>query len=506
MSTLIVDNVDKAASIIDHVDAMPSLRVVVVMDLDDEGTSDIRQRYSSQGIELCTFQEVLRHGARNLSDVILPSPSDINTICFTSGTTGLPKGVPLSHKNHIANHAAIFCTFQDHELADPNDIHLSLLPCPHVYERGNIYNIMIKGVQIGYFSGDMLKLVEDAQELKPTVFTAVPRLYNRLFDRIRTSVDNGSAIKKAVFNYALNQKMKDLEQGTLSRDTIWDKLVFKKVQDILGGRIRQLYTGGAPISGEVITFLRCAFGCTFVQAYGQTETTSCISHTLPCDMTNGHIGPPGAGMEVKLVDVPELNYYAADNKGEICVKGENVFNGYLDNPELTAEAIDDDGWMHSGDIGEWTETGTLKLIDRKKHIFKMAQGVYIAPEKIENTLVRNPLIQQVFVYGDSTKANLVGIVVPDPESFPAFAAKAGVKGSFSEICQNEKAKDALLAWLQEYGRRKGLLGFEEMKDIRLHDEPFTEQNGLLTPSLKNKRPDIAKAFEHEIRDMYTTLE
>ncbi|XP_030835502.1 long-chain-fatty-acid--CoA ligase 5 [Strongylocentrotus purpuratus] len=506
MSTLIVDTVEKATSIIDHADAMPSLRVVVVMDLPDEGTSDLRQRYTAQGIELCTFEEVLRHGAQKQADLVLPSPNDINTICFTSGTTGLPKGVPLKHKNHIANHSAIFATYQDSEMMDHADVHLSLLPCPHVYERGNIYNVMTMGLQVGFFSGDILKLIDDAQELKPTIFAAVPRLYNRLFDRIRTTVDSGSTIKKAIFNHALNQKMKDLEQGTLSRDTVWDKLVFKKVQEILGGRLRYMYTGGAPISGEVITFLRCVFGCSFVQAYGQTETTSCMTHTLPSDTTNGHIGPPGGGVEIKLIDVPELDYYADNNQGEICVKAANVFEGYLDNPELTAEALDEDGWVHSGDIGEWTETGTLKLIDRKKHIFKMSQGVYIAPEKIENTLVRNPLIQQVFVYGDSTKANLVGIVVPDPESFPAFAAKSGVKGSLREICQDKKAKDALLARLQEYGRRKDLLGFEEMKDIRLHDEPFSEQNGLLTPSLKNKRPDIAKEFEEEIRDMYTTLD
>ncbi|XP_072165185.1 long-chain-fatty-acid--CoA ligase 5-like [Diadema setosum] len=506
MSTLVVDNTEKASTIVDHADAMPTLRRVVVMDLPSEGAEDLHRRYAAAGLELHSFQDVIQHGVQNVADQVLPTPDDLNTICFTSGTTGQPKGVPLRHRHHIANHDAVFSTHEDSELFDHQDIHFSLLPIAHVYERGNIYNIMINGTQVGYFGGDMLKLLDDAQELKPTIFTGVPRLFNRLYDKIKGSVDSGSAIKRALFYHAYNQKLKDLENGTLSNDTIWDRIVFKKVQDLLGGRIRYLFSGGAPISGEVITFIRCLFGCYFVQAYGQTETTSCITHTLPSDPTSGHLGPPSGGTELKLVDVPELDYFASENKGEICMRAQNVFEGYLDNPEQTAETLDEDGWIHTGDIGEWTEIGTIRVIDRKKHIFKLAHGVYIAPEKVENVYVRNQLVMQVFVYGDSTKASMVGIVVPDPDVIPGFAEKLGVKGSLTELCQDERVKSAILTSMNEQGSSEGLLGFEQVKDICLHAEPFSEENGLLTPSLKNKRPDITKAFAAEIEDMYSNLE
>ncbi|GCB77143.1 hypothetical protein scyTo_0019968, partial [Scyliorhinus torazame] len=186
----------------------------------------------------------------------------------------------------------------------------------------------------------------------------------------------------------------------------------------------------------------------------------------------------------------------------ICIKGSNVFLGYLKDPEKTAEALDERGWLHTGDIGKWLPNGTLKIIDRKKHIFKLAQGEYIAPEKIENIYVRSEPVAQVFVHGDSLQAFLVGIIIPDPEVLPIWAQRRNIVGSFEELCKNKVLKYAILANLTEIGKEAGLKSFEQVKDIYLHPEMLTVQNGLLTPTFKAKRAELKKYFSSQIAELY----
>jgi long-chain acyl-CoA synthetase len=209
---------------------------------------------------------------------------------------------------------------------------------------------------------------------------------------------------------------------------------------------------------------------------------------------------------VKLEDVADMNYFAVNNEGEICIKGTNVFQGYLKDPEKTQEALDKDGWLHTGDIGRWLPNGTLKIIDRKKNIFKLAQGEYIAPEKIENIYIRSRPVSQVFVHGESLQSSLVGVVVPDPEVLPSFAGKLGVKGSFEELCQNQTVKEAILEDLQKIGKEGGLKSFEQVKSIFLHPEPFSIENGLLTPTLKAKRGELSKFFQIQIGSLYESIQ
>lgn len=208
---------------------------------------------------------------------------------------------------------------------------------------------------------------------------------------------------------------------------------------------------------------------------------------------------------VKLEDVPDMNYFSVNNEGEICIKGLNVFRGYLKDPEKTQEVLDKDGWLHTGDIGCWLPNGTLKIIDRKKNIFKLAQGEYIAPEKIENIYTRSGPVSQIFIHGDSLRSSLVGVVVPDPDVLPSFAAKFGVKGSLEELCQSKIVKEAILEDLQKIGKENGLKSFEQVKNIFVHPEPFSIENGLLTPTLKAKRGDIAKHFRTQIDSLYQSI-
>lgn len=207
------------------------------------------------------------------------------------------------------------------------------------------------------------------------------------------------------------------------------------------------------------------------------------------DSTTGHVGPPLVGCRVKLADFADMGYYASEGKGEILVKGPVVFKGYYQLPEETSKAIDSDGWLHTGDIGVWTEAGTLRLIDRKKNIFKLSQGEYIAPEKIENALVSSRFVAQLFIYGESLKSQLVAIVVPDfafIKSLPKFEKIDADKDGNEKLNQNRRLKAAILEDLQRLGRRSGLKSFELPKSVYIHTELMTIEQGLLTPTLKSK--------------------
>ncbi|KAK7500899.1 hypothetical protein BaRGS_00007779 [Batillaria attramentaria] len=386
-----------------------------------------------------------------------------------------------------------------------DDVMISYLPLAHSYERLLHGVIYASGAQIGFFQGDVRKLMDDIKELQPTLFPCVPRLLNRFYDKVMTGV-NSSVIKKFLFSMALSSKEKELKRRIIRKDSMWDKIVFKNVQAALGGRVRLITTGSAPLSPKVLGFLRCIVGCPLLEGYGQTESHAISALQLVGDDTVGTVGPPLSCNAVKLVDIPEMDYYAKDNKGEVCVKGPNVFRGYLKDEEKTREALDKDGWLHTGDVGQWVENGTLKIIDRKKHIFKLSQGEYIAPEKIENVNIQCPLVAQMYVHGDSLQSCLVGVVVPDPDVLPGFAQERfKLSGSFEELCQNPDVKKCILESLTDLGRKSGLTSLEIVKDILVYPELFSVENGLLTPTFKAKRQELAKFFKPQIEDMYRKM-
>ncbi|XP_042303448.1 long-chain-fatty-acid--CoA ligase 6 [Sceloporus undulatus] len=250
---------------------------------------------------------------------------------------------------------------------------------------------------------------------------------------------------------------------------------------------------------------RCAESVKVYEGYGQTECTAGCTFTTPGDWTSGHVGAPLPCNLIKLVNVEELNYFSSKGEGEICVKGPNVFKGYLKDDERTAEALDKEGWLHTGDVGKWLPNGTLKIIDRKKHIFKLAQGEYIAPEKIENIYIRSEPVSQIYVHGDSLQAFLVGIVVPDTEIMPGWAKKKGFDGTFADLCKNVELKKAIMEDMVQLGKESGLHSFEQVKAVYIHSEMFSVQNGLLTPTLKAKRPELREYFKKQIEELYSSI-
>ncbi|KFV74705.1 Long-chain-fatty-acid--CoA ligase 5 [Dryobates pubescens] len=503
ISIVVCDKPEKAKILLENCEQRktPKLKIVILMDLFDK---ELKDRGTKVGVEILALQEVEELGKNNIREPVPPKPEDLSVVCFTSGTTGNPKGAMLTHENIVSDAAAFLRATENSVEITSSDISISYLPLAHMFERVVQTVAYSCGGKIGFFQGDIRLLTDDVMTLKPTVFPVVPRLLNRIYDKIQSGAK--TPVKRCILNLAVMMKTAEIKQGIFRNDSIWDQLVFKKVQKTMGGRVRLMVTGAAPISPSVLTFLRTTLGCQIFEGYGQTECSAGCTFSMPGDFTAGHVGSPLACNIIKLEDVEEMNYFSSNNEGEVCIKGPNVFKGYLKEPEKTAEAIDKDGWLHTGDIGKWLPNGTLKIIDRKKNIFKLAQGEYIAPEKIENVYVGSLPVAQVFVHGESLRSCLIGIVVPDPETLPEFAAKLGVKGSYEEMCKNPAIKKAILEDMIRLGKEAGLKSFEQVKDLYIHTEMFSIENGLLTPTLKAKRADLAKFFQKEIEALYSSMQ
>uniref|UniRef100_A0A8C2YHM9 Long-chain-fatty-acid--CoA ligase n=1 Tax=Coturnix japonica TaxID=93934 RepID=A0A8C2YHM9_COTJA len=479
ISTVICDKPDKARTLLDHVERRetPGLRSIILMDPFEK---ELMEKGRSCGVRIQSMQEVEP-----------PRPEDLSIVCFTSGTTGNPKGAMLTHGNVVADFSGFLKVTEVNTAVGKLAVLFSSPLQSVVYCHGG---------RIGFFQGDIRLLSDDMKALRPTIFPVVPRLLNRMYDKIFSQAD--TSLKRWVLEFAARRKKAEVRNGIIRNDSLWDKLFFNKIQASLGGCVRMIVTGAAPASPTVLGFLRAALGCQVYEGYGQTECTAGCTFTTPGDWTSGHVGAPLPCNLIRLKDVEELNYFASKGEGEICVKGPNVFKGYLKDEERTSEALDQEGWLHTGDIGKWLPNGTLKIIDRKKHIFKLAQGEYIAPEKIENIYIRSDPVAQIYVHGDSLQAFLVGIVVPDAEVMPGWAKKRGFDGTYEELCRNKKA---IMEDMVRLGKESGLHSFEQVKAIYIHSDMFSVQNGLLTPTLKAKRPELRDYFKKQIEDLYSSI-
>uniref|UniRef100_A0A4W4HL04 Long-chain-fatty-acid--CoA ligase n=1 Tax=Electrophorus electricus TaxID=8005 RepID=A0A4W4HL04_ELEEL len=502
ISTVICDKPEKAEVLLGNVERQetPGLKTIILM---DPFGPELMEHGENCGVHIQAMKDVEVHGKPSESLLKPPRPEDLSIVCFTSGTTGNPKGVMLTHGNVVADFSGFIKVTDVIIFPNQDDVLISFLPLAHMFERLIESVVYCHGGRIGFFQGDIRLLSEDMKALRPTIFPVVPRLLNRMYDKIFSQANN--PMKRWLLNFAAKRKGGEVSSGIIRSDSIWDKIFFSKIQASLGGRLRMIITGAAPTSPTVLSFLRAALGCQVYEAYGQTECTAGCTFTTPGDWTSGHVGAPLPCNLIKLADVPEKNYFASKGEGEVCVKGANVFKGYLKDPVKTAETLDSDGWLHTGDIGKWLPNGTLKIIDRKKHIFKLAQGEYISPEKIENIYIRSEPVAQLYVHGDSLQSCLIGIVVPDPEVMPSWAQKKGIGGCYDDLCKNVELKKAILDDMVRLGKASGLHSFEQVKDIYIHSEMFSIENGLLTPTLKAKRSELKEYFKLEIEQLYNNI-
>ncbi|XP_070575903.1 long-chain-fatty-acid--CoA ligase 6-like [Ptychodera flava] len=501
MKVVVCDVQAKVELLLDKADRTPTLQQIVVM---ETVSDEIKETAKENNIDIISFTDVEAMGRIEPHEPVMPKPDDLLTICYTSGTTGDPKGAMITHGNIIAGMSGCCAHIKGFGDLTADDCMISYLPLAHMYERSCQLWVYMQGGRVGFFRGNIRELMNDIKELKPTLFPVVPRVLNRIYDKVISQV-NSSCLKKFAFNLAMRKKRALIKRGIIGNNTIWDRLVFGKIQAMLGGNVKQFCSCGAPMSERVLQFARCALGCYVYDCYGQTESACPATMTLPRESKTGRCGPPIPSCSVKLVDVPDMEYFVENQQGEVCLKGPSVFKGYFNDAEKTSETLDDGGWLHTGDIGQWLPDGALKIIDRKKHIFKLDQGEYIAPEKIENIYTRSQFIAQIFVHGDSLQRYLVAVVSPDPENLQNWARSKGLTGSLDELCGNKVVKDAILKDLVQQGKTSGLKGFEQVKDIYISSEQFSIENGLMTPTFKIRRLELRRRFEQKIEEMYNNL-
>ncbi|KAL5116653.1 medium-chain fatty acid-CoA ligase faa2 [Pleosporales sp. CAS-2024a] len=499
---------------------LPSLKLIVVLDPLSHGElpgesskGDLLNSMAAElGVAVHYIQDVEALGEQQPLPMNPPSPDHIATINYTSGTTGNPKGVVLTHKNAHAATVAAMVTLGSSE----PQIICSFLPLAHIYQRLSEHQALASGSAIGYFHGNVLELVDDLQTLRPTMFTGVPRLYNRFASKIKEATVEAAGIRGALSRHVVAAKSAAIQDKHKPTNThmVYDRIWSNKVAAGLGlDRVKTMVTGSAPIDPSLHQFLRIVFSNNFAQGYGLTETyaLSLIQHND--DLSTGNCGGVAPTAEHCLLDVPDMEYFSTDKphaRGELLTRSTTQFREYFRNDEETAKAVDADGWFHTGDICSVDELGRFKIIDRRKNVLKLAQGEYISPERIENVYLANcGWIASAYVHGDSHQAFLVAILGVAPDMFPAFASKAlgskiaeGDVAALQAALTNKKVEKAVLKELDRVGRKSKFNSYERVKNVRLFLDPFTVENQLLTPTLKLKRPQTAKAFRQHLDECY----
>ncbi|KAJ1882730.1 medium-chain fatty acid-CoA ligase faa2 [Coemansia sp. RSA 1722] len=515
---VLVCSIDKVPRLLQLKDKLPTLRAIISMDSFAEHGKNpaalpftvnsirvLQEWAGSKDVALLDIDQVMQMGINNPTKPRLPKPSDLCTICYTSGTTGQPKGAMATHESYVFSS-------KSGSLAVPmsNPVYLSFLPLAHCYERNNIYVGLFSGGCVGFYSGNVLTIAEDAQALRPTTMSGVPRLYNRIYDRIAAATIYAPGLSGVIARTAIRQKLERLDSGLGFTHPFWDRVVCNKIRQFFGGNLKLMVSGSAPIDAKVLNFMRVALAVTFLEGYASTECNAAATVCLMDENKAGHVGVPYPAIEVRLRDVPEMNYLATDQpcpRGEVLIRGKSVFIGYYNDQEKTKAAFDGD-WLITGDIGQFNPDGNLKIIDRRKNILKLAQGEYVAVEFLETVYSRCPLIQNVFVHGDSLQSSLVGVVVPDPDTFLPWARKISGNNteSLENLCRDPQITGALLVELRLLGRESKLQGFEILREIYCDPIPFdVETNCLLTSTFKLKR-DVAKQYyADEIKAMYDKI-
>jgi len=465
--------------------------------------------FTNMGKKLESFESLLDYDLEPSMIQEKPKPNDLAMIMYTSGTTGNPKGVMLSHKNIIAAISGQGKILQ----VRPGDRFIGYLPLAHILEVCAELVVLNKGACIGYSSAQTLfdrapKIKRgtkgDCAELKPTLIACVPAVMDRIFKAVTEEVKNMNPVLRELFRICYERKRARYEEGYSS--LIMNKLTFNRIGKLLGGNLRFVLSGGAPLNAETQRFINICFCCPVVQGYGLTETCGGATLGDAYDLTTGSVGPPLRCCEIKLREWSDAGYSPHNDspQGEVLIHGDNVGIGYFKNEAKTAEEfikIDNKRYFATGDIGEFREDGSLKIIDRKKDLIKLSHGEYISLGKVETTLMTHPIVDNIAVYGDSQKDFLIGLVVPNKKNLEKLAKENGVSGSWEELCKNEELTEALTKDLSSSVSGK-LNKVEIPRKLILCHEPWSPVNGFLTEALKLKRKNIEKAFEKEIKKAY----
>jgi long-chain acyl-CoA synthetase len=423
------------------------------------------------------------------TEVAKASSDDVVTIIYTSGTTGTPKGVMLTHKNLISNVQGALAALPP---ITSHDVFLSFLPLSHSFERIASYFLFYAGASAA-FAESIDTIPDNMMEIKPTIMTGVPRFYERMYGRIMRTREKMPPLKKKLFDWALRiggECAMRLEGGhpsvsALLKRPIADLLILKKIRARTGGRVRFFVSGGAALPAEIGRAF-AAFGLIIIEGYGMTESSPVISVTRTEKIKWGSVGLPIENIEVRIAD-----------DGEILTQGPHVMKGYFRAPEETREAIDSEGWLHTGDIGSIDDDGYIRITERKKHLFVSAGGKNIAPAPIEDLLSASPLIDQIFLIGDKREFN-TALIVPDYDRLRESDVLKTL--SNDELVRHDAAREMIIKEIEPL--QKELATFERVRRFALLPEPFTVENGMMTPTLKIKRKEVEMRYEKLIESLY----
>jgi len=419
-------------------------------------------------------------------------PDDLATVIYTSGTTGEPKGVMLTHGNFTSNVLSISQGLP----IEPGDRSLSVLPLSHIFERTVFYVLSCNGVSVHYCPS-FDKLANYLQEVKPTIMTAVPRLFEQVYHKIVKKGKTAGGVKTRLFNWALEvgqkyweavDRHKFISPALRARHALASKLVFSKWRDGVGGSLRFFVSGGAPLSRK-LSYAFWAAGIPILQGYGMTE--ACIvCANRPEDNKVGSIGRPFADIEMAV----------AEKDGEILIRGNNVMIGYLNKPEESRRALDAEGWYHTGDVGYVDDDGHFYITDRIKDLFKLSNGKYVAPQQVESLLKQSPLVGQAVVVGAGRK-QVGALIVPDWEALKQTLKEEGIEasGTLEELCDNKYVVKRVQRDAIEFTRETN--DFERVKRVYLLPREFSIDKGEMTPTLKIKRSVIDEKYSEAIDEI-----
>jgi long-chain acyl-CoA synthetase len=485
-AAVVVSNDRLAKQLLPAIAEAPSVRLVLSIE-PLEAAGELNR-------PVLTWNEALAEGER----LPAPGPDPAKCLCgedtacfiYTSGTGGKPKGVMLSHGNVLANVKGSAAALAMLDL-DDHEVFLSFLPLSHAYEHtaGQFLPLAV-GAQI-YYADGLETLSTNMLEARPTIMTCVPRLYEIMRQRILNAIARQTGLKPKLFEKAVElgskayQTPTALGLGERLLDRLLDPLVRRQVRGRFGGRIKALVSGGAPLNYEVGLFFT-ALGLPVFQGYGQTECAPVVSVNTPRKVKLHTVGPPIPGIEVEIAD-----------DGEILIRGASVMQGYWRDPEATAHTLKD-GWLHTGDVGLIDADGFLQITDRKKDIIVNSGGDNLSPQRVEGVLLLEPEIGQAIVYGDR-RPHLVALLVPDAEFARSYARARRLPNDLATLADDEGFQRVVGEAVKRANR--GLSVLERVRHFKLMPEPFSIENGMMTPTLKLKRPEIYRTH----RDLFESL-
>jgi len=471
-----------------------------------------------EGIKIVSFMDVVSLGLNAVDSTLAPkhpSPATPAIIMYTSGSTGTPKGVVLSHKNLVFGLTSLI-HFNNPE---PTDLYIAYLPIAHVFELLGEMIMVAWGVGIGY--GHPNTLLDsstmvmsgckgDLTSLQPTIMFCVPMVLDRLFKGITENISKKSPFVQSLMEFCIEYKTNCTKQGQIT--PIMDRLIFGKIKKVIGGRVRTLVSGGAPLSSSTHEFLRAVMGVTLQQGYGLTETGASSSVMDPYENSSGRVGSPLDRIHLRLVNWEEGNYKVTDKpcpRGEILIGGDNVAQGYFKLEEKTREEFFTDEnsrrWFKTGDIGQMEADGTIRIIDRKKDLLKLQLGEYVSLGKVESILKGCPVVANICVFGESSRSYVVAVICPQVEKLTELATELGKPDQDLEaMCLDTDITELVLKQVLQHGLQSGLKKFEIPGAVTLTSLEWTPNTGLITAAMKLRRLPLQKHYQESFDKMYTS--